>query len=84
MTCSVGLYARRQKKDKFRFQVFNIRPQGPTLQLWFKTLNCYKKFYTVDFFKEGCAFLTQQEMDVNELGGNFRGNCRGMGRTRGH
>jgi hypothetical protein len=56
MTCSVGLYARRQNKDKFRFQVFNIRPQGPTLQLCFKTLNCYKTFYTVDFLRKVVLF----------------------------
>jgi hypothetical protein len=26
MTCSVGLYARKQNMDKFSFWVFNIRP----------------------------------------------------------
>jgi hypothetical protein len=27
------------------------------------------------FLKAGCDFLTQQGLDVNELGGYFKGNC---------
>jgi len=35
MTCSVGFYARRQNRNSFLFRS-KIRPQGPTLRLFFK------------------------------------------------
>ena len=41
MTRSVGLYARGPNRNKFGPQIDKERPQGPTLQLFLKKLNCY-------------------------------------------